>query len=86
MFREYILDIIIQFKIKVNGNINLNKKKSVLLDFYIKRIGDDNIDLIKNDDFNKIKILYEEVEFPNINKKYCEDDNGDIDILDSEDE
>ena len=42
--------------------------------------------MIKNDDFNKIKILYEEIKFPNINKKYCEDDNGDIDIFDLEDE
>ena len=42
LFRESILDIINQFKIKTN-NSTYNNKKSEILDFYIKRVGEDNI-------------------------------------------
>jgi hypothetical protein len=66
------LDIIVQFKIKTS-NTNSNNKNSSILDFYIKRIGEEhNINLITSNEYNKLKIIYEELDFPNINKKYCE--------------
>ena len=34
----------------------------------------------------KIKFLYEEIDFININKKYNDEDNGEIDILFSDDD
>ena len=87
LFRECILDIIVQFKIKTTENSNLDKKKSEILDFYIKRVGNNDDNLITNEDYDKILILYEELSFPNINKKYSEDSDGEVDILyDDEDE
>lgn len=82
-----ILDIIVQFKIKTTENNNLDNKKSEILDFYIKLVGNNDDNLITNEDYDKILILYEELSFPNINKKYSEDSDGEVDILyDDEDE
>lgn len=50
-------------------------------------MGNNDDNLITNEDYDKILILYEELSFPNINKKYSEDSDGEVDILyDDEDE
>ena len=86
LFRECILDIIVQFKIKSNDINKYKTKKSEILDFYIKKFGEDNINLLSDSEYKKLQITYEELEFPNINKRYAEENNGDIDIIASEEE
>ena len=83
LFRESILDIITQFKIKTS-NSNQYKKKSEILDFYIKRVGDENANLISKEDYDKIKIIFEQLEFPNVNKKYVETQDGEVEIMNSD--
>ena len=80
------MDIIVQFKLKINENNKVNPKKSEILDFYIKKFGEDNVELLDNQEYKLLQIKYEELEFPNLNKKYTEDNSGDIDIIASEKE
>ena len=54
------------------------------MDFYIKRIGDENVNLITKEDYDKIKIIFEELEFPNVNKKYVENQDGEVEIVNSD--
>ena len=86
LFRECILDIIVQFKLKINENNKVSPKKSEILDFYIKKFGEDNDELLDNQEYKLLQIKNEELEFPNLNKKYTEDNSGDIDIIASEKE
>ena len=55
-----------------------------MLDFYIKIIGDENVNLITKEDYIKIKIIFEEFEFPNVNKKYIENQGGEVEIMNSD--
>ena len=49
-------------------------------------MGNNGDNLITNEVHDKILILYEELSFPNINKKYSEDSDGEIDILYNDEE
>ena len=49
-------------------------------------MGNNDDNLIINDDYDKILILYEELSFTNINKKYGDDSDGEIDVLYNVDE
>ena len=81
LFREIILDIIIQFQIKTSNDIMKNKKSEILM-FYIDNfINSNNYELLNVTKFRKLKVLYDEIEFININRKYNDDEDGEIDIL-----
>ena len=81
LFREIILDIIIQFQIKTSNDIMKNKKSEILV-FYIDNfINTNNYELLNLTKFRKLKVLYGEIEFININRKYNDEEDGEIDIL-----
>ena len=56
----------------------IQKKKSDLLFFYIKK-NNNNIGFLDKNNIKKIIELYDEINFDNINKSFCEAINGDID-------
>ena len=51
------------------------------MDFCIKRIGDENVSLITKEDYDKIKSILEELEFPNVNKNYVNNQDGEVEIM-----
>ena len=44
-------------------------------------MGEYNVELLVNQEYKILQIKYEELEFPSFNKKYIEDNSGDIDII-----
>ena len=80
LFREIIFDIIIQFKIKTSNDV-LKNKKSEILNFYMDNfLNNSKNELLNKTKYKKIQLLYEEIEFININKKYNDENEGEIDI------
>ena len=78
LFREIILDIAIKFKKKKSNDILKNKINEVL-NFYISNyLIKRKTELLNISKYKKIQLLYEEIDFININKKYNDEDDGDI--------
>ena len=65
LFKKIILNIIAQFDTK-NFNEDKKNRKFDLLKFYIQK-NYDNISILSNDDIEKLNIIYEDIEFKNIN-------------------
>ena len=51
-----------------------------ILIFYLKK-NYSNIKVLNSSEINKIKELYNEIRFSNINQSYIEDNNGNIDNI-----
>ena len=83
LFRECILNIILQFSNKVI-NESLEKNKTELLKFYVNKKG--KIDLLTIDEIKKLKQEYDDINFININEKYSDELNGEPDLINSDNE
>ena len=88
LFKKIILNIIAQFDTK---NLNEDKKnrKSDLLKFYIEK-NYDNCNILSNEEIESLKVIYEDINFKNINGSFGIADNQEIDYIEygesSEDE
>ena len=78
LFRYSILSLIGQFETKC-FNENNNNKKSSILTFYIKKI--ENPKVLNSDEIISLNTYYNDIKFNNINKDYIELDEGDIDVI-----
>ena len=81
IFKEAIINIILQFEVKVINEVNNNKKTDLLI-FYISKKESNNI--LDSNDIKKLIIDYKEIQFKNINTKYSDisDDEPDINAVD----
>jgi len=79
LFREAILKIINQFNNKTENN-SIIEKKTEVLKFYIS-IHNNDSKILSHDEINKLQTLYNEINFNYINKRYIENDNGELDNL-----
>ena len=79
------MDIILQFNNNIHNDNKTQKHISEILKFYIKR-NKSNLNLINKDEIKKLTSEYENLEFHNINKQYCENQNElDDNLLDFKD-
>ena len=83
IFRQCILNIIVQFSNKI-VNISRNINKTEILKFYINKKND--IDLLNEEEIEKLKQIYSKIHFYNINEKYSENSDGEPELNISEKE
>ena len=77
------MNIIVQFSNKI-VNISRNINKTEILKFYINKKND--IDLLNEEEIEKLKQVYSEIHFYNINEKYSENSDGEPELNISEKE
>ena len=83
LFGDTVLKIINQFENKIE-NIRLDNKKKWYVNILFKK-NYYNIKVLNTSEINKIKELYNEIKFSNINQSYIEDNNTNIDNILAED-
>ena len=83
IFRASILSVIDQFENKTL-NENNNNKKSEIISFYIKK--EKECKILSMNEIKHLYEIYNDIKFINLNKDYIEVNNGNIEILQFEDE
>ena len=79
LFKKIILNIIAQFDTK-NLNEDKKKRKSDLLKFYIEK-NYDNCNTLSNEEIENHKVIYEDINFKNINNSFGIVDNQEMDYI-----